>query len=113
MAKTGKVTDLTKLEGDPDPLRADPQMHVEVEAHAPWQAGVIKFIAQCSERSSVAAAVVTSILILMGIACVAAAHMALALAGLGHGWVTAAISLGALFIPYGVYCRLRRRESRS
>lgn len=108
MAKIAKVTDLTKLEGDPDPRRADiqnPRMHLELEASAPWHAGVIKFIARCSERSPVARALVVSILIVLGLACVAVTH--LVLGGLALGWI---ISLGAMFIPAGLYGFLARRE---
>ncbi len=100
MAKPVKITDLTKLEGDPDPGRADipdARMYLELHAHAPWQAGVVRFVARCSERAPVARALVVAILLVMGIAVAVTAHDMLA--GITPGWATATVSLLALFIP--------------
>src|SRR6266567_3826841 len=54
MGKTVKVTDLTKLEGDPDPRNANVpnvRMYLEMHARAPWQVGFVKFVARCSEHA--------------------------------------------------------------
>jgi hypothetical protein len=111
MAKTAKVTDLTKLEGDPDPGRADiqnPRMHLEVHARASWQAGFLTFVARCSERSPVARAITVSILMVIGMALAAVLH--LVLAGLLAGWLTALISVVSVFIPAAVYGILTREK---
>lgn len=110
MGKIAKVTDLTKLEGDPNPHRADvsnPRMHLEVSARTPGRpvrAGFIKFVARCSEHSPVAKAIVVSMLFAVGLAAAAGAHFALA--GAVPAWIDAAVSLILMLAPAGVYCGL-------
>jgi hypothetical protein len=104
MAKIAKVTDLAKLEGDPDPRRADienPRMHLEVHAHASWSAAFLRLVARCSESSPVARAITVSILTVIGMALAVVTHVILV--GLVPGWVTAAASVIGLFVPSGLY----------
>ena len=104
MAPPIKITDLTSIEGDPDPKRADvadPRMYLEMRASGPWQLGVIKFIARCSERAPVARALVVWLLTVAGIALAAAARYLLP----AHpsGWVTAVVLGICLLLPFGMY----------
>jgi hypothetical protein len=104
MGKTVKVTDLTKLEGDPDPRKANVRnvrMYLEMHARAPWQVGFVKFVARCSERAPVARALVVSILVAIGIAAAAVARFILT--GLTPGWITAGVSLIFMFFPSALY----------
>jgi hypothetical protein len=104
MGKTVKVTDLTKLEGDPDPRNANVpnvRMYLEMHARAPWQIGFVKFVARCSEHAPVARALVVSILLAVGIAVAALAHFILT--GITPDWITASVSLIFLFVPTALY----------
>jgi hypothetical protein len=99
-----KITDLTSIEGDPDPERADvpdPRMYLEMRASGPWQLGLVKFIARCSERAPVARALVVWLLTAAGIALAAAAHYLLP----AHhfGWVTIVVLVICLLLPFGMY----------
>lgn len=108
MGRTVKVTDLTKLEGDPDPRKADvpdARMYLEFQARGPRQAGFLKFIAKCSERSPVARAIVVSILVLTGLIAAAVAHFAFA-DGTGPAWISLITTLVCLLIPAALYCVL-------
>jgi hypothetical protein len=110
MARIAKVTDLTKLEGDPDPSRADiehPRLHLELHAGAPWRAGFITFVARCSERSPVARALTVSLLMFTGLALALVVHVVLV--GLPR-WLTAAALMISMFAPAGVYWALLREE---
>lgn len=114
-----KITDLTSIEGDPDPERADvpdPRMYLEMRASGPWQLGLVKFIARCSERAPVARALVVWLLTAAGIALAAAAHYLLPAPH--SGWVTAVVLVICLLLPFGMYQvmsydprRHRRRKS--
>jgi hypothetical protein len=104
MAPPTKITDLTSIEGDPDPERADvpdPRMYLEMGASGPWQLGLVKFIARCSERAPVARALVVWLLTAAGIALAAAAHYLLP----AHhpGWVTIVVLVICLLLPFGMY----------
>lgn len=104
MGKTVKVTDLTKLEGDPDPRKANvrnPRMYLEMHARAPWQVGFVKFVTRCSERAPVARALVVSLLVAAGLAAAAVVHFILA--GLTPGWAGAGVSLIFVFVPSILY----------
>jgi hypothetical protein len=114
MGKTVKVTDLTKLEGDPDPRKANVRnvrMYLEMHARAPWQVGFVKFVARCSEHAPVARALVVSILLAIGIALAALAHFILT--GVAPGWVTASVSLGFVFVPTALYWITARMDGGS
>jgi len=111
MAKIAKVTDLTKLEGDPDPSRADvqnPRMYLEFHARGPRQLGFLRFIAWCSERSPVARALVVSILLVAGLACTLTFHFILA--GVAPGWVAASVPIAGLPLPAVLYWLLSRGQ---
>jgi hypothetical protein len=111
MAKPAKITDLTAVEGDPDPSRADipdTRMHLELQARGSWQAGFVRFVARCSERSPVARAIVVTLLLVVGAALAAGGHYALN--GLVPGWVNVAAMLLLVFAPTGVYWALARSD---
>lgn len=104
MAPPMKITDLTSIEGDPDPERADvpdPRMYLEMRASGPWQLGLVKFIARCSERAPVARALVVWLLTAAGIALAAAAHYLLP----AHhsGWLAVVVLVICLLLPFGMY----------
>jgi hypothetical protein len=111
MGKTVKVTDLTKLEGDPNPRKADVRnvrMYLEVHARAPWQVGFVKFVTRCSEHAPVARALVVSILVAVGMAAAALAHFILT--GVTPGWITAGVSLIFVFVPFALYWMTARMD---
>jgi hypothetical protein len=104
MAEIAKVTDLTKLEGDPDPGRADipnTRMYLKFHARGPLQTGFVEFVARCSERAPVARALVASILLVTGLAC--AAVVRFILAGIAPGWITATSAVLFIFVPAVLY----------
>jgi hypothetical protein len=118
MAEIAKVTDLTKLEGDPDPRRADVpdaqaylnQMYLKLHARGPWQTGFVQLVARCSESAPVARALVVSILLATGLACAAVVHFIVV--GNAPGWVTAAVPVLFVFVPalfYWIMTAMSRR----
>ena len=114
MAKIAKVTDLTKLEGDPNPRKADvpnARMYLELRARAPWQVGYVKFVARCSERAPVARAIAASILLALGLVAAVVAHFVLA--GVAPAWISAIVSLIFTFVPAGLYWVMTHWDRRS
>ena len=110
MAEIAKITDLTKLEGDPDPSQADIPMYLAIKARAPWKIAVLTFVARCSEQAPAARALVVAILTVVGIA--AAAVTRYILAGLVPGPITASVSLLFLCAPAVLYLTMTGKEGR-
>jgi hypothetical protein len=113
MGKIVKVTDLTKLEGDPDPRRAnipDPRLELELHASGPLQSGFLKFVARCSERAPVARAVVVALLLVVGLALAGVADVVLA--GIAPDWVRASVPLVLVFVPFPLYWIVTRWDRR-
>jgi hypothetical protein len=106
MAKTAKITDLTKIEGDPNPSRADipdARMYLEMQARGPLHFGFLKFVARCSEHAPVALAIVVTLLLATGAGLVALVH------ALGLG---ADVSLPFLALPAVMYAAMTPRRRR-
>jgi hypothetical protein len=110
MAEIIRDTDLSQLEGTPDPERASARFELEncdMEAHLPaWLGGAyIKVSSKTLAGSALAAAIATLLLILAG--CLAAA---VPLAIDAPAWATVAAGLG---LPSGIFLLVRvssRRE---
>jgi hypothetical protein len=113
MAPPAKVTDLTTVEGDPDPARADlvnPRMYLEMRARGPWRFGLVTFVARCSERAPVARALVVWLLLTAGITLAVAAHYLLP--SHAPAWVAAAVPVTCVLVPFAMYQLITRETTR-
>ena len=113
MAPPAKVTDLTIVEGDPDPARADllnPRMYLEMRARGPWRFGLVAFVARCSERAPLARALVVWLLLTAGITLAVAAHYLLP--SHAPAWVAAAVPVTCILVPFAMYQLITRETTR-